>query len=100
MFNGYLPKEVIGLKLPTEDNTGNRVIQQSLVYDFLSGLCQTLHIRIFNKSDNLKSCCFEMLEITGHLKCRSIYIRLCNLNLLDVDLRSEILQILVLNNVR
>ena len=57
------------------------------------------HIGIFHKTDDLHPRGLMMLKITGKLKRRPVDVRLCDLDSLHVDLRRQIFQLHLRNNL-
>ena len=99
IFMGYFKENRIRLQLAAEYHTGNIIGHQFVVYHPLLFFADTFHISIFHKTDNLQTGRVEMLEITCHLQCRSVYIRHGDLDALDVNIRSQIFQLKLFHNL-
>ena len=93
-------EKVIRIQFPAENNSRNRIVQKLLKDFSLSFFIQSIHVGILHKSYDLQTCCLKMFKISRHLQGRSVDIRLCKLDLGDVNLRCQIFPFKLVNYLR
>ena len=92
MSDRRLQEYRIRFQVTAEHNAGH-VIGHQLLIRLPAGLvCQSLHISIFHKSNDLQTRGIKMLKISCQLQCRTVDIRLCDLHMFHINLRCEIFQ--------
>ena len=99
MLDSRFQKQLIRLQFPAEYDSGNFAGKKSFINLLFAGFRKSFHISIFYKTNDLQSGGLEMLKVPGHLKCRSVDIRLCDLNFGNIQLRCQIFQFHLFNDL-
>ena len=89
---GYrdLQKQIVRLKVTTENITGSIITQYMFITFLLDLGIKLLHVCIFNETDYLHSSRFEVLQKACHLQSGTVDIRLIDLDILNINVRRQI----------
>ena len=86
-------KELVGLQLPAEHDAGNVQGEEFPVDPLLVLILHLLHIGVFHQTDDLDPSRREVFKISRQLQRRTVDVRLPDPDLRHVDLRRQVFEV-------
>ena len=99
VFVCIFEKCFIRMEFAAEDHAGCTHPEEFVIDLLLALLRHLLHVGIFHESDDLNAVRIVVIKVAGEKNSRTVHIRLCDFDPRDIDVRCQIFQFFLLNNL-